>query len=61
MTILYLSGGIIYFLPFLDEVYYIQFQNALDLTKTKLESLENVLGISFSRKPTFIFRKDYLT
>jgi nitrate/nitrite transporter NarK len=46
MMILCLSGGIIYFLPFLGEVYYIPLQNALGLTKTQLGSLESVFGIS---------------
>ena len=46
MTILCLSGGIIYFLPFLGEVYYIPLQNALGLTKMQLGSLESVFGIS---------------
>ena len=46
MTILCLSGGIIYFLPFLGEVYYIPLQNALGLSKTQLGSLESVFGIS---------------
>jgi len=46
VTILCLSGGIIYFLPFLSEVYYIPLQNALGLTKTQLGSLESVFGIT---------------
>jgi nitrate/nitrite transporter NarK len=46
MTILCLSGGIIYFLPFLGEVYYIPLQKALGLTKLQLGSLESVFGIS---------------
>jgi nitrate/nitrite transporter NarK len=46
MTILCLSGGIIFFLPFLSEVYYIPLQNALGLTKTQLGSLMSVFGIT---------------
>ena len=44
MTILCLSGGIIYFLPFLGEVYYLPLQNALGLSKTQLGFLESVFG-----------------
>jgi nitrate/nitrite transporter NarK len=46
MTILCLSGGIIYFLPFLGEVYYLPLQNALGITKTQLGILESVFGIT---------------
>ena len=44
MTILCLSGGIIYFLPFLGEVYYLPLQKALGLSKTQLGILESVFG-----------------
>ena len=46
MTILCLSGGIIYFLPFLAEIYYIPLQKALGITKTHLGILESVFGIT---------------
>jgi nitrate/nitrite transporter NarK len=46
MTSLCLSGGIIFFLPFLFEVYYIPLQEALGLTKTQLGSLMSVFGIT---------------
>ncbi len=46
MTILCLSGGIIYFLPFLSEVYYIPLQDALGLSKTQLGSLMSAFGIT---------------
>ncbi len=46
MTILCLSGGTIYFLPFLGEVYYLPLQNALGITKTQFGILEMVFGIS---------------
>ena len=44
MTILCLSGGIIFFLPFLTEVYYIPLQEVLGLSKTQLGSLMSVFG-----------------
>jgi len=46
MMILCLSGGIIYFLPFLGEVYYLPLQNALGITKTQFGILESVFGIT---------------
>lgn len=46
MTILCLSGGIIYFLPFLSEVYYLPLQDALGLSKTQLGSLMSTFGIT---------------
>ena len=46
MRILCLSGGIIYFLPFLGEVYYIPLQDALGLSKTQLGSLMSAFGIT---------------
>jgi len=44
MTILCLSGGIIYFLPFFGEVYYLPLQKALGISKTQLGILESVFG-----------------
>jgi len=44
MTCLCLSGGIIYLLPFLREVYYIPLQTALHLTNTQLGVLMSVFG-----------------
>jgi nitrate/nitrite transporter NarK len=44
MTCLCLSGGIIYFLPFLREVYYIPLQKALHLSNTQLGVLMSVFG-----------------
>lgn len=44
MTCLCLSGGLIYLLPFLREVYYIPLQKALHLTNTQLGVLMSVFG-----------------
>lgn len=44
MTCLCASGGIIYLLPFLREVYYIPLQKALNLTNTQLGVLMTVFG-----------------
>lgn len=46
MTTLCLSGGIIYLLPYLFEVYYIPLQEALELSKTQLGSLMSAFGIT---------------
>jgi predicted MFS family arabinose efflux permease len=46
MTCLCLSGGIIYLLPFLREVYYIPLQKALHLSNTQLGVLMSVFGIT---------------
>lgn len=46
MMILCLSGGIIYFLPFLGEVYYLPLQKALGITKTQLGILESIFGVT---------------
>ena len=46
MTSLCLSGGIIYFLPFLFDTYYIPLQEALGVTNTQLGSLMSVFGIT---------------
>ncbi len=44
MACLCLSGGIIFLLPFLREVYYFPLQKALDLTNTQLGILMSVFG-----------------
>lgn len=44
MACLCLSGGIIFMLPFLREVYYIPLQKALSLTNTQLGVLMSVFG-----------------
>jgi sugar phosphate permease len=44
MTCLCLSGGIIFFLPHLREVYYIPLRNALHLSNTQLGVLMSVFG-----------------
>lgn len=44
MACLCLSGGIIFLLPFLREVYYIPLQKALNLTNTQLGVLMSVFG-----------------
>jgi nitrate/nitrite transporter NarK len=46
MTCLCLSGGLIYLLPFLREVYYIPLQKALHLSNTRLGVLMSVFGIT---------------
>jgi nitrate/nitrite transporter NarK len=46
MTILCLSGGIIFLLPYLFEVYYIPLREALDLSRTQLGSLMSAFGIT---------------
>lgn len=46
MTCLCLSGGIIYLLPFLREVYYIPLQKALHLSNTQLGVLMSAFGIT---------------
>jgi nitrate/nitrite transporter NarK len=46
MTCLCLSGGIIYLLPFLREVYYIPLQKALHLSNTQLGVLMSVFGLT---------------
>ena len=46
MACLCLSGGLIYLLPFLREVYYIPLQEALDLTNTELGVLMSAFGAS---------------
>lgn len=45
MTCLCLSGGIIYLLPYLREVYYIPLQKVLHLSNTQLGLLMSVFGI----------------
>lgn len=44
MACLCFSGGIIYMLPFLREVYYIPLQKALSLSNTQLGVLMSVFG-----------------
>lgn len=46
MTVLSLSGGVIFMLPFLQEVYYIPLAQALSLNNTEVGSLMSVFGIS---------------
>jgi nitrate/nitrite transporter NarK len=46
MTCLCLSGGLIYLLPFLREVYYIPLQKALHLSNTQLGVLMSVFGLT---------------
>lgn len=46
MACLCLSGGIIYLLPYLREVYYIPLQNALELSNTQLGVLMSVFGVA---------------
>jgi len=46
MTCLCLSGGLIYLLPFLREVYYIPLQKALRLSNTELGVLMSVFGLT---------------
>jgi nitrate/nitrite transporter NarK len=46
MTCLCLSGGIIYLLPFLREVYYIPLQKALHLSNTQLGVVMSVFGLT---------------
>lgn len=46
MTCLCLSGGIIYLLPYLREVYYIPLQEALQLSNTQLGVLMSIFGVA---------------
>jgi sugar phosphate permease len=46
MACLCLSGGIIYLLPYLREVYYIPLQEALHLSNTQLGVLMSVFGVA---------------
>ena len=46
MGILSFSGGIVFMLPFLQEVYYIPLAQALDLNNTQVGSLMSVFGIT---------------
>ncbi len=46
MTCLCLSGGIIYLLPYLREVYYIPLQETLQLSNTQLGVLMSVFGVA---------------
>ena len=46
MTVMSLSGGIIFLLPFLQEVYYRPRADALSLTNTEVGSLLSVFGVT---------------
>ena len=46
MTVLSFSGGIIFLLPFLQEVYYIPLAQALSLNNTQVGSLMSVFGVT---------------
>jgi nitrate/nitrite transporter NarK len=46
MTVLSFSGGIIFLLPFLQEVYYIPLAQALDLSNTEVGSLMSIFGVT---------------
>lgn len=46
MTVLSLSGGIIFLLPFLFEVYYIPLSQALGLDNTEVGSLVSIFGVT---------------
>lgn len=46
MTVLSFSGGIIFLLPFLQEVYYIPLADALNLNNTEVGSLMSVFGVT---------------
>jgi len=46
MLCLCLSGGVIYLLPFLREIYYLPMQEALQLTNTQLGVLMSVFGVT---------------
>ena len=46
MTVMSLAGGIIFLLPFLQEVYYKPLSDALNLTNTQVGSLMSVFGIT---------------
>lgn len=46
MTVLSISGGIIFLLPFLQEVYYIPMAQALNLNNTEVGSLMSIFGVT---------------
>lgn len=46
MTVLSISAGVIYLLPFLQEVYYIPLAQALNLNNTQVGSLMSIFGIT---------------
>ena len=46
MAVLSLSGGVIFFLPFLQEVYYKPLAKALSLSNTEVGSLMSAFGIT---------------
>jgi len=46
MLCLCLSGGVIYLLPYLREIYYLPMQEALHLTNTQLGVLMSAFGVT---------------
>ena len=46
MAVLSFSGGILFMLPFLQEVWHIALAQALDLANTQLGSLMSIFGIT---------------
>lgn len=46
MTVMSFSGGVIFMLPFLQEVYYIPLAQALELNNTQVGSLLSVFGVT---------------
>jgi len=46
MIVLSLSGGIIFLLPFLQEVYYLPIAHALELNNTQVGSLMSIFGVT---------------
>lgn len=46
MTVLSISGGVIFLLPFLQEVYYRPIAQALNLNNTQVGSLMSVFGVT---------------
>ena len=46
MMVLGFSGGIIYFLPYLQEVYYKPLSDALSLDNTEVGSLMSIFGVT---------------
>ncbi len=46
MSVLSFSGGVIFFLPFLQEVYYIPIADAMSLNNTEVGSLMSVFGVT---------------
>ena len=46
MSVLSLSGGIIFLMPFLQEIYFIPLSDALDLNNTEVGSLMSAFGVT---------------